>query len=344
MKKKILLGMSGGLDSTYSVLQLKEMGYDVVGAVLKMSDNTEVEKAQFAADTLGVPLHVVDCTERFRDVVVQDFLNEYAAARTPNPCVICNRYVKIASLCECAKSLGIPYVATGHYANVGFDEDSGRYYIKKAADMKKDQSYVLWRLTQEQVSMLTFPLALREKKDVRAEALEQNLPSADAEESQEICFIPTNDYISYIEEARGVFPEGDFLDEGGRVLGRHKGIIHYTIGQRKGLGLSLGKPGFVTAIDPKANTVTVVSDETRIFSTRLVCNTLNFQKLKPMDCGTVRAEGKVRYAAKPVMATVQIKGDIAEVLFDSPVRAVTPGQSVVFYDGDDVLFGGIICS
>ena len=344
MKKKILLGMSGGLDSTYSVLQLKEMGYDVVGAVLKMSDNTEVEKAQFAADTLGVPLHVVDCTERFRDVVVQDFLNEYAVARTPNPCVICNRYVKIASLCECAKSLGIPYVATGHYANVGFDEDSGRYYIKKAADMKKDQSYVLWRLTQEQVSMLTFPLALREKKDVRAEALEQNLPSADAEESQEICFIPTNDYISYIEEARGVFPEGDFLDEEGRVLGRHKGIIHYTIGQRKGLGLSLGKPGFVTAIDPKANTVTVVSDETRIFSTRLVCNTLNFQKLKPMDCGTVRAEGKVRYAAKPVMATVQIKGDIAEVLFDSPVRAVTPGQSVVFYDGDDVLFGGIICS
>ena len=157
MKKKILLGMSGGLDSTYSVLQLKEMGYDVVGAVLKMSDNTDVEKAQFAADTLGVPLHIVDCTKRFRDVVVQDFLNEYAAARTPNPCVICNRYVKIAALCECAKELGIPYVATGHYANVGFDEESGRYYIKKAADMRKDQSYVLWRLTQEQISMLTFP-------------------------------------------------------------------------------------------------------------------------------------------------------------------------------------------
>ena len=344
MKKKILLGMSGGLDSTYSVLQLKEMGYDVVGAVLKMSDNTDVEKAQFAADTLGVPLHVVDCTERFRDVVVQDFLNEYAAARTPNPCVICNRYVKIASLCDCAKSLGIPHVATGHYANVGFDEESGRYYIKKAADMRKDQSYVLWRLTQEQISMLTFPLAQREKKDVRAQALEQNLPSADAEESQEICFIPTNDYISYIEEAKGVFPEGDFLDEEGRVLGRHKGIIHYTIGQRKGLGLSLGKPGFVTAIDPKANTVTVVSDESRIFSTRLVCDTLNFQKLMPMENGTIRAEGKVRYAAKPTMATVQIKGDVAEVLFDSPVRAVTPGQSVVFYDGDDVLMGGIICS
>jgi tRNA-specific 2-thiouridylase len=312
----------------------------VVGAVLKMSDNTDVEKAQIAAETLGVPLHVVDCSKRFHDIVVKDFLEEYAAARTPNPCVICNRYVKIDSLCECARSLGISRVATGHYANIGYD--GNRYYIKKAMDLRKDQSYVLWRLTQDQLSMLTFPLAEREKKTIRAEALEMNLPSADAEESQEICFIPTNDYISYIEEAIGVFPEGDFLDEEGRVLGKHKGIIHYTIGQRKGLGLSLGKPGFVTAIDPVANTVKVVSDESRIFSTHLVCDTLNFQKLVPMKNGTIRAEGKVRYAAKPVMATVQIEGDSAKVQFDTPVRAVTPGQSVVFYDGDDVLMGGII--
>ena len=340
MKEKILLGMSGGLDSTYSVLQLKAAGYDVVGAVLKMSDNTDVEKAQIAAETLGVPLHVVDCSKRFHDIVVKDFLEEYAAARTPNPCVICNRYVKIDSLCECARSLGISRVATGHYANIGYD--GNRYYIKKAMDLRKDQSYVLWRLTQDQLSMLTFPLAEREKKTVRAEAFEMNLPSADAEESQEICFIPTNDYISYIEEAIGVFPEGDFLDEEGRVLGKHKGIIHYTIGQRKGLGLSLGKPGFVTAIDPVANTVKVVSDESHIFSTHLVCDTLNFQKLAPMENGRIRAEGKVRYAAKPVMATVQIEGDSAKVQFDSPVRAVTPGQSIVFYDGDDVLMGGII--
>jgi tRNA-specific 2-thiouridylase len=342
MKEKVLLGMSGGLDSTYSVVELQKKGYDVVGAVLKMSDNTDVEKAKTAAETLGVPLHVVDCSKRFEDVVVQDFLTEYAAARTPNPCVICNRYVKIESLCECARSLGISRVATGHYANIAYDETSGRYYIRKAGDAKKDQSYVLWRLTQEQLSMLMFPLSEREKKDVRAEAVAMSLPSADAEESQEICFIPTNDYISYIEEKLGRFPEGDFLDENGKTLGKHRGIVHYTIGQRKGLGLSLGRPGFVTAIDPACNTVTVVSDEAKIFSTRLVCDTLNFQKLAPMQDGVIRAEGKVRYAAKPVMATVKIKGEMAEVDFDSPVRAITPGQSVVFYDGDDVLMGGII--
>ncbi len=342
MKEKILLGMSGGLDSTYSVVALRGMGYDVVGAVLKMGEETDLEKAKSAAETLGVPLHIVDCTKRFRDIVVHDFLTEYAAARTPNPCVICNRYVKIESLCECARTLGISRVATGHYAAISQDAESGRYCVRKASDLSKDQSYVLWRLTQEQLSMLMFPLAERDKKSVRADATEMALPSADAKESQEICFIPTNDYISYIEEAMGKCPEGDFLDESGKVLGRHKGIIHYTIGQRKGLGLSLGRPGFVTAIDPQKNTVTVSSDETKIFSTRLVCDTLNFQKLPPMSEGVIRAEGKVRYAAKPVMATVRILGESAEVSFDLPVRAVTPGQSVVFYDGDDVLLGGII--
>ncbi len=342
MKEKVLLGMSGGLDSTYSVVQLRRMGYDVVGAVLRMSDNTDVEKAKSVARTLSVPLHIVDCSKRFQEVVVHDFLTEYASARTPNPCVICNRYVKIESLCECARQNGISHVATGHYANIGYDEEIGRYYIRKALDPKKDQSYVLWRLTQNQLSMLMFPLAEREKKDVRSEAVSLELPSADAEESQEICFIPTNDYISYIEEAIGAFPAGNFVDGDGRVIGQHKGIIHYTIGQRKGLGLSLGKPGFVTAIDPKTNTVTVVSEEAKIFSTNLVCDTLNFQKLAPMKSGTVRVQGKVRYAAKPVEATVEIKGDEAYVVFDQPVRAITPGQSVVFYDGDDVLFGGII--
>ncbi len=342
MKEKVLLGMSGGLDSTYSVVELRRRGYEVVGAVLRMSENTDTEKACEVAETLGVPLHVVDCTERFEEIVVRDFLTEYAAARTPNPCVICNRYVKIESLCECARSLGIERVATGHYADIGFHEENGRYYIRKASDMKKDQSYVLWRLTQEQLAMLMFPLSACEKREVRANAAELALPSADAEESQEICFIPTNDYIGYIEEKLGKFAEGDFLDINGGVLGHHRGIIHYTVGQRKGLGLSLGRPGFVTAIDPTQNTVTVSTEEAHIFSTRLVCDTLNFQKLSPMSEGTIRAEGKVRYAAKPVMATICFHGETAEVSFDTPVRAITPGQSVVFYDGDDVLFGGII--
>ncbi len=341
MKEKILLGMSGGLDSTYSVVALREQGYEVIGAVLKMSDETDLSAAQTAARELDVPLHTVDCTERFREIVIGDFLHEYAAARTPNPCVICNRYVKIEMLCELARELGISRVATGHYADIGRSED-GRFYIRAAADVRKDQSYVLWRLTQEQLSMLAFPLSSREKREVRDLASELSLPNADAKESQEICFIADDDYVAYVENALGKFPEGDFVDGDGKIVGRHRGIIHYTIGQRKGLGLSMGRPVFVSAIDPEQGTVTV-SDEEKIFTTRLVCDTLNFQRLGPMRSGSIRAAGKIRYGARAISATVCFDGDRAEVFFDTPVRAVTPGQSAVFYDGEGVLFGGIIC-
>lgn len=344
MAEKILLGMSGGLDSTYSALALQRRGYDVVGAVLKMSESTDIEGARRAAEAVGVPLHIVDCTEKFKNIVIQDFLNEYCAARTPNPCVVCNRYVKVASLCDLAKELGIPYVATGHYVNVGRDEETGRYYIEKAEDRRKDQSYVLWRLTQEQLSMLAFPLRGMNKQDIRAEAKALALPSADAPESQEICFIPTNDYVSYIEEARGKFPKGDFVDMDGKRLGGHEGIIRYTVGQRKGLGIALGKPAFVVSIDPELNTVTLSDDESRIFTDHLVCDTLNFMKLVPGDYEGIRAEVKIRYAAKPEMAKIRVRGDRAEVYFDRPVRAVTPGQSVVFYEGGKILGGGVICS
>ncbi len=337
--KKILLGMSGGIDSTYAVVELRRRGYDVYGAFLKMTEDSDVEAAKRAADTLGVPLTIVDRTERFRDIVIHDFLTEYAAARTPNPCVICNRYVKIESLCETAKEMGIETVATGHYTDIGFDAESGRYYIRKAIDARKDQSYVLWRLTQEQLKMLTFPLSSLQKNDIKEEAKALSLPNADAAESQEICF--TDDYVSYIEERAGKFPKGNFIDENGKVLGQHRGIIHYTIGQRKGLGLALGKPAFVTAIDPQANTVTVTGEE-KVFTDRLVCHTLNFMALRPDDYEGLCVEGKIRYAAKPERAKVTIKDGKAKVYFEHPVRAVTPGQSAVFYDGDKILFGGII--
>ena len=341
-EKRILLGMSGGIDSTYAVTELRNRGYEVVGVFLKMTEESDVDSAVRAAEALNVPLTVVDCTERFRDIVIGNFLSEYAAARTPNPCIVCNRFVKIAALCETAKEMGIPTVATGHYADVGFDEESKRYYIRKGADPKKDQSYMLWRLTQEQLSAVLFPLNALLKSDIKAKAKEMALPNADAAESQEICFIPSNDYVSYIEERIGAFPKGAFKDDNGKTVGTHEGIIHYTIGQRKGLGLSLGKPAFVTAIDPDANTVCVTVDESKIFTDRLVCHSLNFMAIAPGDYEELPGEGKVRYAAKPERAKACIRGDRAEIFFERPVRAVTPGQSVVFYDGDKILFGGMI--
>ncbi|MBQ3489588.1 MAG: tRNA 2-thiouridine(34) synthase MnmA [Clostridia bacterium] len=341
-EKKILLGMSGGIDSTYAVTELRKQGYEVFGAFLKMTEESDADSAARVAALLNVPLTVVDCTARFRDIVIENFLSEYAAARTPNPCIVCNRFVKIAVLCETAKKAGIPKIATGHYANIGFDEETGRYYIRKAADPRKDQSYMLWRLTQEQLSMLELPLGSLLKSEIKVRAAEMALPNANAPESQEICFIPSNDYVSYIEERKGKFPKGDFTDENGTPIGKHEGIIRYTVGQRKGLGVSLGKPAFVTAIDPVLHTVTLTCDENRIFSNRLICRELNFMSLLPGDYTEVAGEGKVRYAAKPEEAVAVIENGEARISFARRVRAVTPGQSVVFYRGDRILFGGVI--
>ena len=337
----ILLGMSGGVDSSYAALLLKEAGYTVVGAVLKMSDATDLDAAKKACDALEIPLHVIDCAERFHEIVIGDFLSEYAKGRTPNPCVVCNREVKIAALCAFAEENGIGKIATGHYAKIRRDGEAGRFYLERAADLTKDQSYMLWRLTQEQLSMLCLPLAEAQKSQIKADAASRRLPSAGLSESQEICFIPDNDHVSYIERATGIFPHGKFLDEAGNVLGEHKGIIRYTIGQRKGLGVSLGHPMFVSAIDAANNTVTL-SDERALFRTELSCSALNFQKLAPGDYDGLTLSAKIRYAAKPEEAIVCIRGDTATVRFLRPVRAVTPGQSVVFYDGDDLCFGGFI--
>lgn len=342
VEKKILLGMSGGIDSTYAVTELRKQGYEVIGAFLKMTEDSETESALRAASVLNVPLTVVDCTERFRNIVIENFLSEYAAARTPNPCIVCNRFVKIAVLCETAKKMGIPKIATGHYAKIAFDDETGRYCVCKAADPRKDQSYMLWRLTQEQLSMLEFPLGSFLKSEIKEKAQEMALPNANAPESQEICFIPSDDYISYIEERKGKFPKGDFIDENGVALGRHEGIIRYTVGQRKGLGISLGRPAFVKAIDPELHTVTLTSDETKIFSDRLVCKELNFMALLPGDYEAVSGAGKVRYAAKPEEASAWIRDGEARISFARRVRAVTPGQSVVFYRDDKILFGGMI--
>ncbi|MBQ8403164.1 MAG: tRNA 2-thiouridine(34) synthase MnmA, partial [Clostridia bacterium] len=335
-------GMSGGIDSTYAVVKLRTLGYEVEGAILKMSEHTDIAAAERAAEALGVKLHIVDCTEEFRACVVENFVSDYLRARTPNPCIVCNREVKFRKLCECAKSLGIETVSTGHYAHILRDGETGRYYIAKGKDARKDQSYVLWRLSQEELAMLYFPLADDVKTEVKQISKEMALPSAEMGESQEICFIPSNDHTAYIEEYIGKkIPAGNFVDKEGRVLGSHKGVVRYTIGQRKGLGISLGKHAFVTKIDPQANTVTL-GDECELFTREFEIDNLVFQKHEYQAGESARMFVKIRYAAPPVPCTVNFRENAASVVLDEPARAITPGQSAVFYDEQGVIFGGFI--
>ena len=338
---KIVLGMSGGVDSNYSVKKLQDMGYTVIGATLIMSDETDDSAAKRVAEELGIEHVSIDCRGEFEKCVIGDFVSEYARGRTPNPCVVCNRYVKFKKLCELAKSIGAEKVSTGHYVDIGYE--NGRYFIRRGADVRKDQSYVLWNLTQEELGMLYFSLADDDKKDVMVRAEELGLMPDDYSESQEICFIPSNDHAAFIEGRIGKSKPGDFIDESGNVVGKHRGIVNYTIGQRKGLGLSLGHPVFVYDIDAAKNTVSVSTEE-KLFSCSASCSRLNFQKLAPGDMDARRFRVKIRYAAQPTETTVFVTGDSARIVFDTPVRAATPGQSAVFYDGEDIAFGGFIDS
>ena len=337
--------MSGGVDSSYTAEILKIGGFGVEGAVLVMHNETDTEGAKRAAEKTGIPLHVIDCQAEFESEVADYFACEYACGRTPNPCTVCNRTVKFQKLCEYAEANGFDKIATGHYADVGYE--NGRYFIKKGADEKKDQSYMLWNLTQKQLSMLLLPLSSLTKAEIKAKASKLGVESAGKPESQDICFLPNGNYAEFVMSRLGdryadVVKEGDFIDSDGKVLGRHKGIINYTVGQRRGLGIALGQRMFVSAIDPVKNTVTLMPDGGS-YSHKARVSSLNFQKMsEPTDeNAVVNATVKVRYAAKPVPAKVTFSGDTAEIEFAEPIRAITPGQSAVAYDGDDILFGGI---
>ncbi len=337
-----LVGISGGLDSTLAAASLLEAGHTVSGVVLRFSDSTDLHSARVAAGELGIVLHEIDCRERFDRVVKDYFAKSYALGRTPNPCVVCNRHVKLALLCELAESLGCDRVITGHYARIVKTKD-GRYAVSMGSDRKKDQSYMLWGLSQKQLSLLEFPLADKNKEELRQKAKEQHFTAAESKESMDICFLPDGNYAEFVQNRVGKCPEGNFVDKDGKVLGRHKGIIHYTVGQRKGLGIALGRPAFVSKIDPEQNTVTLVfaGDE---YDDQMTVGQLNFQRASDENAiGSTPLFVKIRYAAEPVPCTVSFEDHLAKVHFPTPVRAITPGQSAVFYDENNtVVFGGFI--
>lgn len=340
---KILVGMSGGLDSTYAALKLIKEGHEVEGAVAVMHEYAETESAMEAAEALGIKLHVIDATEKFK-AVKENFVSEYTAGRTPNPCVICNPLVKFRVLADFARENGFDRIATGHYASVVTLKEGGRtlYTLKRARDSRKDQTYMLHRLPEDVLSILVLPLSDEIKTEVREKAHAAGLKAAEKKESQEICFIPDGDYASYIEDTVGKLTEGDFVLEDGTVVGRHKGIIRYTVGQRKGLGVSYGERIFVSRIDAATNRI-LLSTEGSYTDTVSVRDIVFTGMTEPEAGANRRVEVKLRYLARPVSATAVFDGKGgAELHLDEPQKAVTPGQSAVMYDGDTLLAGGFI--
>lgn len=343
-KKRVLLGLSGGTDSTYAAERLMRDGYEVEGAVLRMHDFTDVSAAQRSARELGIPLHVIDCSEAFRSAVIENFLDEYVSARTPNPCTVCNSEVKLRFLCEYAREHGFDRIATGHYARVVEVPTEGgkRYAVARARDGAKDQTYMLWRLSQEQLSMLLLPLSDIKKEDVRRELGRIGSSAADRSDSQEICFIPDGKYAAFVEKHRGIAQKGSFVDREGNLLGIHEGIINYTVGQRKGLGISLGTRAFVIDIDAGSNTVTL-GPEPKMSSEVHVSDMVFSGMKRPESITEAELFVKLRYQAPPVAATVTFLPDgAAHLRLCEPVKSVTPGQSAVLYDGETVVAGGVI--
>ena len=359
-KKKVVIGMSGGVDSSVAAALLIEQGYDVVGLTMRLWDGenvdgnfmdstccslSAVEDARYVCHKLGIEHHVMDFRKEFESHVINYFVDEYKNGKTPNPCIACNRFLKFDAMLERAKLLGADYIATGHYAKIEYDESKTRYMLKRACSEAKDQTYALYSLTQEQLSKTLMPLGQLETKQQTREIAEKlGLVTAKKPDSMEICFVPDKDYAGFIKRRIGdETREGDFVDVDGNVLGKHKGIIHYTVGQRKGLGVTFGKPMFVLRIDAEKNEV-VLGEKGTEFSDKLVATDLNFITFDTLS-ETLRVNAKVRYSAKESPATiVPLGGGSAEVVFEEPQRAITPGQAVVFYEinGDNVIGGGII--
>lgn len=358
-KKTVVIGMSGGVDSSVAAYLLKEQGYEVIGVTMQIwQDEPEcvlepeggccglsaVEDARRVAQMLEIPYYVMNFRKEFKEQVMDYFTREYVAGRTPNPCIVCNRYVKWESLLKRSMEIGADYIATGHYARIRHLEN-GRYAIQRSVTAAKDQTYALYNLTQYQLAHTLMPVGEYTKDEIRSIAGKIGLRVADKPDSQEICFIPDHDYAGYIEREcpealQGV---GNFVDKEGNVIGKHKGIIHYTVGQRKGLNLSMGKPVFVTEIRPQTNEI-VIGDNEDCYSKELYADRINYAAEEKMP-EQFRANAKIRYAHAGAPCTVErIGADGIHVVFDEPQRAITPGQAVVLYQDDIVLGGGRIGS
>jgi len=350
---RVVVGLSGGVDSAVAAYLLKEQGYQVIGVTLRTweaesgaySRCCEISDARRAAAQLEIPFYNINSLPEFREHVTGPFVEAYIKGLTPNPCVACNRYIKWERLLAFADEINAEYVATGHYARIEKTEN-GRFTVKQAASSAKDQTYMLYQLTQEQLSRTLMPLADLSKEEVRQIAKDAGLAVAGKKDSQEICFVLDGGYAEYIDSyVEGKLPPpGDFVDENGNVLGQHKGIVHYTVGQRKGLGLALGYPAYVKRIDPENNTV-VIGDLESVFEGRILCREVNFMSVEDIKYGEkVPAFVKIRYhhAAAPAVLE-RIDDNTISAIFDEPVKAPAPGQSAVFYDSENrVIGGGII--
>ncbi len=353
--KKAMIAMSGGVDSSVAAYLISQQGYETVGVTMKLHNDEsqaqaeascctsdDIEDARSVAGILGIPYHVYNYSDNFTEHVISRFVDAYRNARTPNPCIDCNRYIKFDRLVKTAIELGFDYVVTGHYAITEYDEKSGRYLLKKAVDESKDQSYVLYSLSQEQLRHILFPLGSMSKQEVREIADKLDFINADKPDSQDICFVPDGDYARFIEEWCGLkFENGNFVDLQGNVIAQHKGIINYTIGQRKGLGIAAKAPYYVVGKDLERNEVILGSNED-LFSSTLTATDVNFISVEKLT-EPMRVRAKVRYKQKETDATISPleNGDVS-VVFDEPQRAIASGQAVVFYDDDIVVGGGTI--
>jgi tRNA-specific 2-thiouridylase len=356
MTQKAIIAMSGGVDSSVAAFLSKEAGLECIGVTMKLFDNADVGEdldrpccsltdaadAARVAASLGMPHYVFDFTQDFKEQVIARFVSAYTAGITPNPCIDCNRFIKYERLYRRMESMGFDYVVTGHYARTDYDEHTGRYLLRTGLDDTKDQSYVLYALTQEQLAHTRFPLGALTKTEARKIAEANGFVNANKPDSQDICFVPDGDYGSFIEAYTGTdYPSGNFLDTEGNVIGEHSGIIHYTIGQRRGLGKAFGKPVFVTEIRPETNEV-VLGEQEDLKGDTVRARDINLISV-PVIKEPMRVTAKIRYnqSAQPATAT-QTDDDEITVTFDEPVRAITKGQALVLYDGDIIVGGGTI--